>query len=132
MFDEDGDITGRRSPVSGARGLFARVVYMHMQAVLQLEDSQERQAAAAVSQVAMVVDTYNTAQRPKSLMELHQEKSGAKPKKPKKEGKEGKREGKSKKEKAASPPPKQKEDWEGVHPWKVRLPCGSKHDVCTR
>jgi hypothetical protein len=72
----------------------------------------------------MVVDTYNTAQRPKSLMELHQEKSSAKPKR-KKEGKPSK-EGKNKTEKAkaASPAPKQKEDWEGVHPWKVRLHVG--------
>lgn len=70
----------------------------------------------------MVVDTYNTAQRPKSLMELHQEKSSAKPKKMK-EGKESKA-GKQEKVTAASPAPKQKEDWEGVHPWKVRLPVG--------
>jgi hypothetical protein len=95
------------------------------QATLMLEDAQERQAAAEVSQVALVVDTYNSAQRPQSLMEMHQQKTSGKPKK-KKEGKEGKsKEGKAAKAKEAAPPPKEKESWEGIHPWKVRVPVRS-------
>lgn len=69
---------------------------------LRIEAAEEQMAAKNIAATASVVDEYNQRQRPKSLLEQHQSKSKEKKKILKKEGK------------------KEKEEWEGQHPWKVR------------
>jgi len=67
---------------------------------LRIEAAEEQMAAKNIAATASVVDEYNQRQRPKSLLEQHQSKSKEKKKILKKEGK------------------KEKEEWEGQHPWK--------------
>uniref|UniRef100_A0A7S0N3K3 J domain-containing protein n=1 Tax=Pyramimonas obovata TaxID=1411642 RepID=A0A7S0N3K3_9CHLO len=81
----------------------ARKAQMYLEGysdTLRLGAAQATASAAAAAATASTVDSYNQMSRPKTLMEQHQEKETKAKKKAKAEGK------------------RDKEDWEGNHPWK--------------